>query len=238
VFMIPAQAREVYDVSGAGDTVIATLAAGLGSGMSFPDAAELANAAAGVVVGKVGTQPINRAELINALRTAGGDGRLLTSRKVASLDAALIQMQAWRASGDVVVFTNGCFDLLHPGHVNLLHQARALGGRLVVGLNTDASVRRLKGSSRPILSEQDRAAILSALSSVDMVVLFDEDTPLELIMALKPDILVKGADYRPEDVVGGEFVTSLGGRVCLVPLLEGYSTTGIAEKMKSGGKKS
>jgi D-beta-D-heptose 7-phosphate kinase/D-beta-D-heptose 1-phosphate adenosyltransferase len=132
-----------------------------------------------------------------------------------------------------VVFTNGCYDLLHPGHIHLLHQSRDLGDRLIVGLNTDASVRRLKGNSRPIVAERDRAAIVSALGCVDLVVLFDEDTPLQLIQAIKPDILVKGEDYRLDQVVGRDAIESYGGRVCLVPLLQGYSTTQIAEKIAS-----
>ena len=149
------------------------------------------------------------------------------------LDAAVMQVKAWRNAGERIVFTNGCFDLLHPGHVNLLHQARSLGDRLVVGLNTDASVKRLKGLRRPILLQQDRSALLSALGSVDLVLLFDEDTPLALISALKPDILVKGADYRREDVVGGDVVEGYGGQVCLVPLLKGYSTTDITRRVLS-----
>lgn len=229
---ISAVAREVFDVSGAGDTVIATLSAGLAAGLQFPDAAGLANTAAGIVVGKLGTQPITRTELETALRINRSGNHASGHVQATPLEAAKIQVQSWRASGSRIVFTNGCFDLLHPGHVNLLHQARALGDRLVVGLNTDASVKRLKGDKRPILSETDRAAILNALESVDLVVLFDEDTPLELIKNLKPDVLVKGADYKPEDVVGREEVEAYGGKVCLVDLLKGYSTTGIAAKMK------
>lgn len=229
--LIAAQAREVFDVSGAGDTVIATLAAGIAAGLSMPLAARLANTAAGIVVGKVGTQPITLSELDTAMRLNDLQGRMTGPAKVALLDAARIQVQAWRTSGAKVVFTNGCFDLLHPGHINLLHQARALGDKLVVGVNTDASVRRLKGPNRPILLEQDRAAILCALSSVDMVVLFDEDGPELLIKALQPDILAKGADYRPEEVVGREIVEAYGGQVRLIPLVEGYSSSNIANKM-------
>ncbi len=231
VFLIPARAREVYDVSGAGDTVVAVLAAGIASGLPFPEAAEMANAAAGIVVGKLGTQPITKSEISDAVRMIKSAGPSPYSAKVASQDAAKIQIQSWRTSNEKIVFTNGCFDLLHPGHINLLHQARSFGDRLVVGLNTDASVKRLKGDSRPILSEQDRAEILSALSCVDIVVLFDEDTPLSLIEILKPDIIVKGADYKPHEVVGHEVVAAYGGEVKLAQLLEGYSTTGIANKM-------
>jgi D-beta-D-heptose 7-phosphate kinase/D-beta-D-heptose 1-phosphate adenosyltransferase len=231
--MISARAREVFDVSGAGDTVIAALAAGLAAGLSFVKATELSNTAAGVVVGKLGTQPINKAELNTCLQMNLSEGQIHGPIKLVSLEAAGIQVQAWRTSGEKVIFTNGCYDLLHPGHIDLLHQANNLGDRLVVGLNTDASVKRLKGENRPILSEQDRGAILSALGCVDLVVLFDEDTPLDLIKKLRPDILVKGADYRPEEVVGREVVESYGGKVKLVPLLEGYSTTSITNKVLS-----
>ena len=232
---IPAIAREVYDVSGAGDTVIATLATGIASGMSFSDAARMANIAAGVVVGKLGTQPINLLELRAAegLNTDEVCGTVNT--KVHSLAAAVVQVQAWKAVNDKVVFTNGCFDLLHPGHIHLLNEAKRCGHRLIVGLNSDDSVRRIKGPQRPILSDSDRAAILGALDCVDLVVIFDEDTPIKLIDALKPDILVKGADYSIENVVGREIVESNGGRVQLVPVREGYSTTGITEKMSQMG---
>ena len=229
-FLIPARAREVYDVSGAGDTVVATLAGAVAAGLSFHEAAELANLAAGVVVGKLGTQPITLPELKAACQINGREHQLNRSGKVTTRSAARMQVQAWRSSGEKVVFTNGCFDLLHPGHIHLLHHARALGDRLVVGLNTDESVHRLKGPGRPIVSEEDRAAVLSALGSVDLVVLFGEDTPLLLIKALRPDILVKGGDYRPDEVVGREIVESYGGQVRLIPFLEGYSTTGIAHK--------
>jgi D-beta-D-heptose 7-phosphate kinase/D-beta-D-heptose 1-phosphate adenosyltransferase len=153
--------------------------------------------------------------------------------KIAALESARILVKSWQSSGQTVVFTNGCYDLLHPGHIHLLHQSRELGNRLIVGLNTDASVRRLKGNTRPILAERDRATLLSALGCVDLVVLFDEDTPLQLIRALKPDILVKGEDYCLDQVVGREDVESYGGRVCRVSLLQGYSTTQIAERISS-----
>jgi len=238
IVLIPARAREVYDVSGAGDTVIATLAAALAAGASFEQAARLANTAAGIVVGKLGTQPILNSELSTALRYDDGQHYFpYSAAKMAALDGALAKVQEWRTAGEKVVFTNGCFDLLHPGHISLLYQARALGDRLIVGLNTDASVRRLKGPQRPILSEQDRAAMLGALACVDLVVDFDQDTPLELIAALQPDILVKGSDYKPEEVVGKKEVESYGGCVKLVDLVQGYSTTRLAEKVISGAKK-
>jgi D-beta-D-heptose 7-phosphate kinase/D-beta-D-heptose 1-phosphate adenosyltransferase len=232
--LIAAQAREVYDVSGAGDTVIATLAAALSVGEPFPDAAQTANLAAGVVVGKLGTQPIYRDELASALRFSTNNQYYpYSAAKIIGLDAGLAKVTSWKAAGDRVVFTNGCFDLLHPGHISLLYQARALGDRLIVGLNTDASVRRLKGPQRPFLSEQDRAAMLGALECVDLVIPFDEDTPLELIGLLQPDILVKGSDYRPEDVVGKSEVEGYGGCVKLVDLVDGYSTTGLSRKMRA-----
>lgn len=238
-FLIPAQAREVYDVSGAGDTVIATMAAGLGIGMNMVEAARTANLAAGVVVGKLGTQPILASELNTALKYSHPQRFFpYSAAKMTHLDAALARMREWRIAGNKVVFTNGCFDLLHPGHISLLYQARALGDRLVVGLNTDASIRRLKGSGRPILSEQDRAAMLSALECVDLVVHFDEDTPLNLIKAIRPDILVKGSDYSPEQVVGKEIVESYGGCVKLVDIIKGYSTTGLTQKVLSQSRQS
>ncbi len=228
---IPATAREVYDVSGAGDTVIATLAAGVASGLSFPESAFLANMAAGIVVGKLGTQPIGRSELQSTARLSSPAANGPCISKICSLEAAGVQIKSWRASGNRIVFTNGCFDLLHPGHIQLLQQAKDLGERLIIGLNSDVSVRRLKGDARPILSERDRAALLASLACVDMVVIFEEDTPLRLIESLKPDILVKGADYRLEEVVGRGVVEQHGGKVVLVPIAQGFSTTGIVNKI-------
>ena len=228
---IPTKAREVFDVSGAGDTVIATLAAGISAGLSFRKAAELANTAAGVVVGKVGTRPVNKTELDLAIKSSNDGSKITGYFKTDSTKNANNKINAWKSSGDTIVFTNGCFDLLHPGHVDLLYKARALGNRLIVGLNSDNSVKRLKGETRPILAEKDRASILSALACVDMVVLFDEDTPLELLEVLQPDILVKGADYKVEDVVGRDLIESYGGKVSLVSLVEGYSTSKIEKKI-------
>ncbi len=224
---IPAIAREVYDVSGAGDTVIATLAVGIASGQSYLDAARMANDAAGIVVGKLGTQPINALELKAAMGMNGAS----VNQKVHAFAAAAVRVQAWKALDQKIVFTNGCFDLLHPGHIHLLNEAKRCGGRLIVGLNSDESVRRLKGAKRPILNESERAAILAALNCVDLVIVFEEDTPIKLIEALEPDILVKGSDYRPASVVGKKFVESYGGKVHLVPVVEGYSTTRLAEKV-------
>ncbi len=233
---IQALTREVYDVSGAGDTVIATLAAGVASGLPFPEAAQIANLAAGIVVSKLGTQSIGLAELRTALLLNETGGKWIGSVKVKTLDDAQQLVQAWRANGEKIVFTNGCFDLLHPGHIHLLYQARSLGDRLVVGLNSDDSIRRLKGTNRPILSGQDRATLLGALTYVDLVVMFDEDAPLALLEALKPDILVKGADYRVEEVIGRHIVEAHGGHVHLIPILKGYSTTGIANRLSIGGQ--
>jgi D-beta-D-heptose 7-phosphate kinase/D-beta-D-heptose 1-phosphate adenosyltransferase len=227
---VPAVAKQVYDVSGAGDTVIATLALAVACGFDFPAAAKLANLAAGVVVGKVGTQPITLLELQAALMTADTTVHGRFSKKVTSLLSAAMQVHAWKANGEEVVCTNGCFDLLHPGHIHLLSHARELGDRLVVALNSDASVYRLKGPGRPILNEHDRAALLSSLDCVDLVVVFDEHSPEVLIKTLMPHILVKGADYQLEEVVERALVESYGGRVHLVPLLPGYSTTALTSR--------
>ena len=228
---IPALAREVFDVSGAGDTVISTFASGVASGMNFLAAAKLANIAAGIVVGKVGTQPINIFELKTAVDMDSESISGSYIYKIASRSTAKVHTQLWQASGEKVVFTNGCFDLLHPGHIHLLHKARELGDKLVVGLNDDASIRRLKGESRPILNENDRASILASLDCVDSVVIFGEDTPESLIDNLRPDILAKGADYQIDEVVGKKIVESYGGEVRLIKTLEGYSTTNITQKV-------
>ena len=228
VHHLAAEAREVFDVSGAGDTVVAAVAAGLAAGVSLLDAAQLANVAAGIVVGKVGTAVARRDEIADALHA--GD-LLRGERKLAGLEAALDPVARWRRQGLRIGFTNGCFDLLHPGHVHLLEQARAACDRLVVGLNSDASVKRLKGPERPIQSEAARAVMLGSLATVDLVVLFADDTPISLIEALKPEILVKGADYALKDVVGGAFVQSYGGKVVLAELVPGQSTTATISRM-------
>jgi len=225
---IPATAREVYDVSGAGDTVIATFAAGLAAGLRRIDTARLANLAAGIVVGKTGTAPITTRELLAALHEETVCGQ---AAKIRDLEATQTQVRRWQAAGERVIFTNGCFDLLHVGHVTYLEQARRYGHRLVVGLNTDASVRRLKGPERPLIGQADRARVLAALAAVDAVVLFDQDTPLTLIEQLGPDVLAKGADYREEQVIGATEVKSRGGRIVLVPLVEDRSTTDIIARM-------
>jgi len=229
--LIPATAKEVFDVSGAGDTVIACLTAGVAAGMSFPQASALANLAAGIVVGKLGSQAIDLDELQAALYKNESGARLESSHKITTLDAARMQVKAWQAYGEKVVFTNGCFDLLHPGHIHILNQSKSMGDRLVVGVNTDSSIKKIKGPKRPIVSEQDRADVLSALSCVDLIVFFKAETPLYLIKALRPDILVKGADYSIDKVVGREIVESYEGKVSLVPLLKGYSTSEIVNKL-------
>jgi len=225
---IAATAKQVFDVSGAGDTVIATLAAGLIGGLPYLQALQLANIAAGIVVGKVGTVPITRADLLQELTAQSSTAQASKIHKLASLQS---QVEAWRASGQKVVFTNGCFDLLHAGHVVYLEAARKMGDRLVLGLNTDRSVSALKGPTRPVIHEGDRARVLAALESIDAVILFDEDTPLNLINALKPDVLVKGSDYSEDQVVGGKEVKSWGGRVALVDVVPGRSTSNIIDKM-------
>lgn len=225
---LPAEAREVFDVSGAGDTVVATLTAAVGAGVPLADAARLANAAAGIVVGKVGTAVAHASELFNALHARdllGGE------KKLATTAAALERVRLWRRRGLKIGFTNGCFDLLHPGHVTLLAQARGACDRLVVGLNADASVARLKGAGRPVQSEAARAAVLGSLASVDVVVLFADDTPMGLIEAIRPDVLVKGADYAFEEVVGAKFVRSYGGAVLLADIAPGYSTTATIARL-------
>jgi D-beta-D-heptose 7-phosphate kinase/D-beta-D-heptose 1-phosphate adenosyltransferase len=225
VTSVPAEAREVFDVSGAGDTVIATLALAHAAGRPLEEAMRVANVAAGIVVGKLGTATVSAEELAHALHAGGfanGGGDAPLDRA-----AAARLVREWRAHGLRVGFTNGCFDVLHAGHVALLAAARRRCDRLVVGLNTDESVARLKGPSRPVNPLADRAAVLAALAAVDAVVPFAEDTPLELIRALVPDLLVKGADYTEDRVVGADIVRAAGGQVALIDLLPGRSTTAI-----------
>jgi D-beta-D-heptose 7-phosphate kinase/D-beta-D-heptose 1-phosphate adenosyltransferase len=220
----------VFDVSGAGDTVIATMAAALAAGLKVETAVELANLAAGIVVGKVGTVPIARHELIAALTPSSG---LSAREKILDRERLATRVAEWRAAGQTIVFTNGCFDLLHVGHVTLLEDCHKFGSKLVLGLNSDVSVCRLKGPTRPIVGERERSRVMAALAAVDAVVLFDEDTPLELIREIMPDVLVKGGDYSVETVVGNEDVIAAGGRVEIVPIVEGFSTTSIVRKMQS-----
>ena len=225
---IAATAKQVFDVSGAGDTVIATLAAGLIHGLSAQESLTLANAAAGIVVGKVGTVPINREELL--LELASKDANVQAD-KITDLAALTAKVKAWKATKQKIVFTNGCFDLLHAGHVTYLEAAKKAGDKLILGLNTDRSVSALKGPTRPVIHENDRARVLAALEAIDAVILFDEDTPLNLIDVIRPDVIVKGDDYTEEQVVGGKEVKSWGGEVKLIPLVQGRSTSKIIEKM-------
>jgi D-beta-D-heptose 7-phosphate kinase/D-beta-D-heptose 1-phosphate adenosyltransferase len=226
---VPAEAREVFDVSGAGDTVMATLAVALAEGAPLTQAATLANRAGGIAVGKIGTAIVSRAELLARLAE---ESRHAAEAKILAAGEALETAARWRRQGFRIGFTNGCFDLLHPGHIHLLRQARSFCDRLIVGLNSDSSVKRLKGETRPVQNEQARSVVLASLADVDGVVLFETDTPLPLIEALKPDVLVKGADYTIETVVGGRFVQSYGGEVRLAELLPGHSTTRTVAALK------
>ena len=201
---------------------------GLVAGLPHREALHLANLAAGVVVGKLGTVPVNREELLAELLNEDIHEQ---ADKVCELPSLQLRVAGWRAAGQRIVFTNGCFDLLHAGHVTYLEGARKLGDRLIVGLNTDRSVSALKGPSRPVIHEADRARVMAALEAVDAVVLFDEDTPLTLINALRPDVLVKGSDYREDQVVGGQEVKSWGGKVALVEIVPGRSTSKIIDKL-------
>ena len=224
------KAREVFDVSGAGDTVAATLALALASDFSPEDAAELANIAGSIVVGKIGTASVSRDEIAREVmhevtRSGQAEDKIVCFATIADI------AERWRKRGLKVGFTNGCFDLLHPGHISLLRQARSVCDKLVVGLNNDASVKRLKGETRPVQNESARSAVLASLSDVDQIVIFGEDTPLELIQTIRPDVLIKGADYAIDAVVGGKEVQSWGGRIVLAQLVSGQSTTKTIEKM-------
>jgi D-beta-D-heptose 7-phosphate kinase / D-beta-D-heptose 1-phosphate adenosyltransferase len=228
---VPTRAREVADVSGAGDTLVAAFALALAAGAALADAARLANEAAGLAVARHGTAAVTRAELAAALH----QGEVLAlDDKIVDEEAGLARIAAWRAAGLSIGFTNGCFDLIHPGHVRLLARARAACDRLVVALNTDASVRRLKGPDRPVQSETARATVMASIAAADLVMLFDEETPERLIRAVKPDVLIKGADYTVATVVGADFVQSHGGRVVLIPLEAGHSTSATISRIHAG----
>lgn len=223
---LPTYAREVYDVTGAGDTVIGTLGTCLASGMDIVTACEYANSAAGIVVGKIGTSTVSPAELEKAL------GKKNESQGELSEDELYKVVRELQARGEKIVMTNGCFDIIHPGHVTYLKQAKALGNKLIVAVNSDESVKRLKGDSRPINTLEDRIAVLSGLSSVDYVVSFGEDTPQKLISRILPDILVKGGDYKVEEIAGHKEVIANGGKVVIIPFVEGKSTTSIVKKIQ------
>lgn len=225
---LPARAREVFDVTGAGDTVISTLAASIAAGEDLPQAVALANLAAGIVVGKLGTAAISTPELRRAVQREEG-----SERGVLSLEQLLQAIEDARAHGEKIVFTNGCFDILHAGHVTYLEQARAQGDRLIVAINDDASVSRLKGPGRPINAVDRRMAVLAGLGAVDWVVSFSEDTPERLLKQVQPDVLVKGGDYGIHQVVGADIVMAYGGEVRVLGLVENSSTTAIVEKIRS-----
>lgn len=226
---LPAQAQEVFDVTGAGDTVIAMLAAGMGAGLAVGDAAALANLAASIVVAKLGTATVSPAELERAARVGRGE-----RHGVLDEDTLADLIDEVHTHGDRVVMTNGCFDLLHPGHIAYLEAARALGDWLIVAVNDDASVQRLKGDSRPINDVEHRMQVLRGLGAVDWVVPFTEDTPERIICRLMPDVLVKGGDYQPEDIAGGDCVRAAGGKVRVLDFVDGFSTTAIIDRLNRG----
>jgi len=224
---IPTVAREVHDVTGAGDTVISALATSIAAGASLAQACAIANTAAGIVVGKLGTSTVSRIELINALKINQGESGF----GVMSEDQLAYAMDQARLRGEKIVMTNGCFDILHAGHVSYLQQARALGDRLIVAVNDDASVKRLKGNGRPVNSVDRRMAVLAGLASVDWVVPFSEDTPQRVIARLLPDSLVKGGDYKVEEIAGGAEVIANGGQVEVLGFEDGVSTTAIIQNI-------
>jgi D-beta-D-heptose 7-phosphate kinase/D-beta-D-heptose 1-phosphate adenosyltransferase len=224
---LPARAREVFDVTGAGDTVISVLATALAAGTELPDAVAMANIAAGIVVGKLGTATISMPELRRAISEEQG-----SERGVVNEEQLLVDVADARAHGERIVFTNGCFDILHAGHVGYLEQARKQGDRLILAINSDASVKRLKGEGRPINPVERRMAVLAGLEAVDWVVSFEDDTPERLLALLKPDILVKGGDYSRTEVVGWEIVEGYGGEIKALDFLDDCSTTAIVEKIQ------
>lgn len=227
-FHIPTQAKEVFDVTGAGDTVIASLAASLAAGAESQTAMRVANAAAGVAVGKIGTATVTPEEIQSAL----GDHIHKLETGVMSLEKLLIQLPLCRSEGEKIVFTNGCFDLIHAGHISYLQQAASLGDRLVIGVNTDTSIRKLKGDSRPIIPQEERMEVLASLRCVDWVIPFEDETPLKLITKILPDYLVKGGDYQVEKIVGYNEVKANGGETVIMPFVSGCSTTSIIKKIQ------
>ncbi|MBW2697077.1 MAG: D-glycero-beta-D-manno-heptose-7-phosphate kinase [Deltaproteobacteria bacterium] len=230
-----AKALEVSDVSGAGDTVVATTAVALASGAALHSAAELANIAGGIVVGKLGTAVVSREELGAALIAADASA---TEAKVKSAEAAYLDVQRWRKKGCRIGFTNGCFDLLHPGHISLLTEAKSHCDRLIVGLNSDESVKRLKGSDRPVQPEAARAIVLASMNVVDRVVIYSDDTPIPLLYLLEPDVLIKGGDYTIDEVIGGDVVQGYGGVVKIASLAPGHSSSEVIAKMSAKSRRS
>lgn len=225
----PARSIEVYDVSGAGDTVISVIARFLNEDLSINQLLTLSNIAAGIVISKVGTVPLGLEELIQRLENGYTHNNF---SKICSKETLKKHVSHWKSQDETIIFTNGCFDLLHVGHVTFLEKAKKFGDRLIVGLNTDKSVRTLKGEQRPITDQQSRAKVLAALNATNAVVLFDEQTPLKLIKYLRPDVLVKGKDYAEEDIVGAKEVKGWGGEVKRVELVRGESTTDLIQKIK------
>jgi D-beta-D-heptose 7-phosphate kinase/D-beta-D-heptose 1-phosphate adenosyltransferase len=235
VHVEPARAREVFDVTGAGDTVIAVLALAHACGQALPEAMRLANTAAGIAVSKLGTAAVELDELMLEMSRHAHDRTAHRAKFYSFTDSESLVRQ-WKSRGLAVGFTNGCFDIVHPGHVRLLAAARAQCDRLIVALNTDASARRLKGIGRPVNSLADRAAVIAAIESVDAVTSFGDDTPLDLICRLKPDVLMKGGDYTIETTIGAAEVIAAGGRVVLIDLVEGHSTTKVIDRMQASAK--
>ena len=220
--------HEVYDVSGAGDTVIATIAAFLSAGYSLDEAVIISNYSAGLAVSKPGTYVARLKEVIDYIN----DNGIWYEEKIMDIKKLVTKIGAWKENNERIVFTNGCFDILHVGHINYLNKARALGSKMIIAINSDSSVQRLKGPNRPVNNERARTLVIAALQCVDAVVVFNEDTPRELVKMIRPDFLVKGGDYRPEDVVGREFAD----KVVIVPLEEGYSTTNLIKKINHKNK--
>ena len=227
-------AREVFDVSGAGDTVVAAMALGLAGSLTPADSAAIANVAGAIVVGKIGTAVCTRDELTREL---AHDQALESEQKIVDINTGADVAERWRKQGFKVGFTNGVFDLLHPGHISLIRQARVACDKLVVGLNSDASVKRLKGDSRPVQNEAARAMVLASLADVDQIVVFGEDTPLNLIKAIQPSVLVKGSDYSKDQVVGADIVEGWGGQIILAKLIDGHSTTATIARLQTPAKK-
>ncbi len=228
-FHMPTSARDVFDVTGAGDTVIATLAASYASGADIQTAMRLANLAAGVVVGKLGTSTVSAQELSTALEL---DDKEIQKGQL-SLNELIKQVGLCKNKGEKIVFTNGCFDILHAGHVRYLKEAAKLGDQLIVGMNSDTSIKKLKGENRPIVTLEERMEVMSSLNCVDWVVPFEDETPIELITKISPDVLAKGGDYTAENIVGFDHVTEGGGKVVVLPFVDGCSTTSIIEKIKA-----
>lgn len=225
---LPARAQEVFDVTGAGDTVVATLGAAMAAGANMPDAVIMANEAAGLVVSKLGTASVSPKELQRSLNRSYG----IHNARVYGVDELQEELRNMRAEGEQIVMTNGCFDILHPGHIDYLEKARSLGDKLIVAVNDDDSVQRLKGPGRPINSLANRIRMLAALSCVDLIVAFSEDTPEQLYSQVLPDVLVKGGDYTESQVVGGDCIKAAGGKVKIIDYLDGYSTTNLLKRIQ------